>query len=112
MAAHLLILYPPPADAKAFERAYRDEHLSFAGPRLIGATGVVTKRVVGPAAKPPYHLMSDVTFPALDALMTCAASSGSKEARAHAASISTGGANCSRRIGRRVISVSAKVRPS
>jgi uncharacterized protein (TIGR02118 family) len=93
MSAHLLILYPTPKDANAFDRAYREEHLPYAGPKLVGATGVTTKRVVGPAfAPPPYHLMSDVAFPTLDALKGCATSKGAKEALAHAASISTGGA--------------------
>ena len=93
MTAHLLILYPIPKDKAKFDRAYREEHLPYAGPKLIGATGVVTKRVAGPAfAPPPYHLMSDVSFPTLDALKACAASEGGKAALAHAASISSGGA--------------------
>jgi uncharacterized protein (TIGR02118 family) len=92
MSAHLLILYPKPKDETAFDRAYREEHLPYAGPRLEGATGVATKRVVGPAfAPPPYHLMSDVSFPSLDALKACATSIGGQEALAHAASISSGG---------------------
>ena len=91
MAAHLLIMYPHPKDAKEFDRAYREEHLPYAGPRLKGATGVVTKRVVGPAyAPPPFHLISDVSFPTIEALKAAAASTG-KEALDHAASISPGG---------------------
>ena len=93
MTAHLLILYPIPTDTAKFDRAYRDEHLPYAGPKLVGATGVATKRVVGPGfAPPPYHLMSDVSFPTLDALKACAASEGGKQALGHAASISSGGA--------------------
>ena len=93
MTAHLLIIYPTPKDAKKFDRAYREEHLPYAGPKLVGATAVATKRVVGPAfAPPPYHLMSDVTFRSLDALQACAASESGKQALAHAASISSGGA--------------------
>jgi len=93
MTAHLLILYPHPKDATEFDRAYREEHLPLAGPKLTGALGVATQRVVGPAfAPPPYHLMSDVSFPTLDALRACAASTGGQEALAHAASISSGGA--------------------
>ena len=93
MTAHLLILYPHPKDETAFDRAYREEHLPLAGPKLVGALGVETKRVVGPAfAPPPYHLMSDVSFPTLEALKACAVSTGGQEALAHAASISTGGA--------------------
>jgi hypothetical protein len=36
--------------------------------------------------------MSDVSFPTLDALKACAASESGKQALAHAASISSGGA--------------------
>ena len=93
MSAHLLILYPHPKDPAAFERAYREEHLPYAGPRLAGATGVASRRVVGPAfAPPPYHWMSDVSFPGIEALKACAASEAGKQALAHAASISSGGA--------------------
>jgi uncharacterized protein (TIGR02118 family) len=95
MTARLLILYPVPKDAAKFDRAYRDEHLPYAKPKLMseGATGVTTQRVVGPNfAPPPYHLMSDIGFPTLDALKACAASEGGKAALAHAASISSGGA--------------------
>jgi uncharacterized protein (TIGR02118 family) len=89
MNAHLLVMYPTPKDPKAFERAYREEHLPYAGPRLVGAgaTGVTSKRV----AAGPYHAISDITFPSIEALQACAASAGGKEALAHAASISTGG---------------------
>ncbi|HXQ13039.1 MAG TPA: EthD family reductase [Caulobacteraceae bacterium] len=93
MSAHLLILYPHPKNAAEFDRAYREEHLPYAGPKLEGALGVTTKQVVGPAfAPPPYHLMSDVAFPSLDVLKACAMSDGGKQALAHAASISSGGA--------------------
>src|SRR5262245_55598579 len=93
MTANLLILYPIPKDTEKFDRAYREEHLPYAGPRLVGATGVKTQRVVGPGySPPPYHLISDVSFPTLDALKACAASESGKEALAHAASISSGGA--------------------
>ena len=93
MTAHLLILYPVPKDVAKFDRAYREEHLPYAGPKLAGATGVITKRVVGPGfAPPPYHLMSDVSFPTLDALKACATSAGGQQALAHAKSISSGGA--------------------
>jgi len=93
MSAHLLILYPKPKDEATFDAAYREEHLPLAGPKLVGASGVQTKRVVGPAfAPPPYHLMSDVSFPSLEALKACATSKGGREALAHATSISTGGA--------------------
>lgn len=91
MSAHLLIMYPNPKDEAEFDRAYVEEHLPYAALRLKGATGVITKRVVGPSFAPPaYHLISDVTFPSVETLKECAASTG-KEALAHAASISSGG---------------------
>lgn len=92
MAAHLLILYPQPSDAAAFATAYRDEHLPYAGPRLIGATAVASRKVVGPGETPPFHFLSDVTFPDIATLQRCAQSAGGQEALAHAASISSGGA--------------------
>ena len=93
MAAHLLVLYPHPKDPAAFDRVYREEHLPFAGPRLAGATGVASRRVVGPAfAPPPWHMISDVTFPSIEVLKACATSKDGQDALAHAASISSGGA--------------------
>jgi hypothetical protein len=55
--AHLLIMYPHPKDVKEFDRAYREEHLPYAAPRLKGATGVTTKRVVGPSFAPPSSIV-------------------------------------------------------
>jgi len=87
--AHLLVIYPNPKDPKAFDRAYREEHLPYAGPRLAGATGLVSKRVKSPGSN--WYAVSDVTFPSLAALQECAGSKGAKEALEHAASISSGG---------------------
>lgn len=92
MAAHLLILYPQPADGAVFAKAYRDEHLPYARPRLTGAIGVASRKVVGPGETPPFHFLSDVTFPDIETLQRCAQSTGGQEALANAASISSGGA--------------------
>jgi uncharacterized protein (TIGR02118 family) len=93
MPAQLLVLYPTPKDAKDFETRYRSEHLPYAGPRLKGATKVVTKKVMAaPGAATEFHLMSEVHFPSLSALQACAALDGAHEALEHARSISTGGA--------------------
>lgn len=95
MTAHLLVLYPNPTDEAEFDRAYREKHLPYGKPRLVaeGATMVETKKVVGPGfAPPPYHWISDITFPSLEALQAAAGSTGGQEALANAASISTGGA--------------------
>ena len=87
-------MYPHPKDVKEFDRAYREEHLPFAAPRLKGATGVATERAAPAGLRAAaYHLISDVSFPTrIYALKACATSSGGKEALAHAASISSGGA--------------------
>lgn len=89
MTAHLYVMYPPPKDPSLFDRRYREEHLPYAGPRLVGATRVTSQRVLSPSA--PYYAISDVVFPSLEALQACAGSPGAKEALDHAASISTGG---------------------
>jgi len=91
MTAHLFIMYPAPRDPKQFDRVYREQHLPYAGPRLTGATSVVSKRVASPNGT-AFYAISDVSFPSLEALQACAASQSGKEALAHAASISTGGA--------------------
>jgi uncharacterized protein (TIGR02118 family) len=94
MSVQLLVVYPPPKDSAAFERAYRDEHLPYAGPRLMkeGATGVTTKRVLGsPGGAPAYHWISFIDFPATETAKACAKSKGGQEALQHAASISSGG---------------------
>jgi uncharacterized protein (TIGR02118 family) len=90
MSAHLLVMYPTPKDPSSFDRAYREQHLPYAGPRLLGATGVVSKRVASRDGA-PFYAISDVSFPTLDVLQACATSKSGKEALAHAASISTGG---------------------
>jgi uncharacterized protein (TIGR02118 family) len=92
MSVQLLVIYPPPKDPAAFDRAYRDEHLPYAGPRLVGATGVKTKRVLGsPSGTPIAHTISFVEFPSAEAAKACAHSKSGQEALQHAASISTGG---------------------
>jgi uncharacterized protein (TIGR02118 family) len=92
MSVQLLVIYPPPTDAAEFDRAYREEHLPYAGPRLTGATGVTTKRVLGsPGGNPIAYAISVVEFPSAEAAKACAQSSGGQEALQHAASISTGG---------------------
>jgi hypothetical protein len=93
MPVQLLVIYPPPLDPSEFDRAYREEHLPYAGPRLAGATAVTTKRVLGaPGGKPFAYKISFVTFPGADVAKACAQSAGGQEALQHAASISTGGA--------------------
>jgi hypothetical protein len=94
MSVQLLVIYPPPKDTAEFERAYKEQHLPYAGPRLVagGATGVTTKRVLGsPMGKPFSYWISFIDFPTAEAAKACAQSVGGKEALEHATSISTGG---------------------
>ena len=92
MSVQLLVIYPPPKDPAEFDRAYRSEHLPFAGPRLVGATGVTTKCVLGaPGGTPFAHWISVIDFPSVQAARACAQSNGGQEALKHAASISSGG---------------------
>lgn len=92
MSVQLLVIYPPPRNATEFDRAYREEHLPFAGPRLVGATGVTTKRVLGaPGGKPFAYAISVVDFPSAETAKACAQSNSGQEALQHASSISTGG---------------------
>jgi len=92
MSVQLLVIYPPPKDPAQFDRAYHSEHLPFAGPRLVGATGVTTKRVLGsPGGTPFAHWISVVDFPSAEAAKACAQSKSGQEALKHAASISSGG---------------------
>ena len=92
MSVQLLVIYPPPKDAAEFDRAYHEEHLPFAAPRLTGATGVTTKRVLGaPGGDPFAHWISIVEFPDAAAAKACAQSVSGQEALQHAASISSGG---------------------
>jgi uncharacterized protein (TIGR02118 family) len=92
MSVQLLVIYPPPKDVAQFDRAYREVHLPFAGPRLVGATAVTTKRVLGaPGGKPSAHWISVVDFPNAEVARATAQSQGGREALENAASISSGG---------------------
>ena len=94
MSVQLLVIYPPPKDAASFERAYKEQHLPYACPRLMaeGATGVTTKRVLGsPSGTPAFHWISFIDFPTPEVAKGCAQSKGGQEALQHAASISSGG---------------------
>ncbi len=94
MSVQLLVIYPPPKSPAEFDKAYKDGHLPYAGPRLMsgGATGVATKRVLGaPGGNPFAYAISFVDFPSAEIAKACAQSKSGQEALAHAASISTGG---------------------
>jgi uncharacterized protein (TIGR02118 family) len=93
MSVKLLVLYPTPTDPEEFDRRYEREHLPMGKAALIGATGLVTHRILGsPAGKSPFARLTEVSFPTMKALQECAALPGAQKTLANAVEISTGGA--------------------
>jgi uncharacterized protein (TIGR02118 family) len=93
--AKIMVLYPTPRDAAAFERAYRDEHTPMVTrANFPGMTRFVATRITGTAdgTPAPFARVAELHFPSLQALQAAAGSEGAKRAVAHAISISTGGA--------------------
>lgn len=91
-AVKLVVMYPVPKDAQAFERLYQDEHVPLVTKDIAGKTKFVATKVQGsPQGDPPYYRLAEIHFPSLEALQAAAASPGGKAALAHAAKISTGG---------------------
>ena len=90
----LVVIYPYPTDADAFEMAYTNEHVPLAKEKIKGMTKFVATRVVGApdGLKPPFYRIAELYFQSMEALQQSASSPGTKEAAAHAVSISTGGA--------------------
>jgi uncharacterized protein (TIGR02118 family) len=92
--AKLMVMYPPPKDLEAFERAYRDEHIPMAAAifQRAGATKAVLSKTTGsPTGAPAFHRIAEIHFPSWAALEACAASRDGQDALAHAQKISNGG---------------------
>jgi uncharacterized protein (TIGR02118 family) len=92
--AKLMVMYPPPEDLEAFERAYRDEHIPMAAAifeRAGASKAVLTKTTASPTGAPAFHRIAEIHFPTLAALEACAASRDGQDALAHAQKISNGG---------------------
>lgn len=69
MAAHLLVLYNPPADAAAFDSYYRETHVPLVK-KIPGLRRFSVSRKVAPAGggATPFHLIAVLEFDSLDAL--------------------------------------------
>jgi uncharacterized protein (TIGR02118 family) len=92
MAIKLIVAYPRPTDIDAFEKVYRQEHVTLAMRKLNGQTKLVeTKILASPQGASPYHRIAEIHFPSITALEACAASAGGRETLEHAAKISSGG---------------------
>ena len=92
--AKIIVLYPAPQDAGAFERAYTQDHAPMVNARTFpGITKFVATKIVGTpeASPPPFARVAELYFPSLDALKTAAATPAAQQAVAHAISISSGG---------------------
>jgi len=92
--AKLVVLYPAPKDAAAFERVYREEHTPMVTPATFkGITRFVATKIVGAAdgSSAPFARVAELHFPSLQTLQAAAASESAKQAVAHALKISTGG---------------------
>jgi len=88
----LIVAYPQPKDASAFEKVYQQEHVPLAIANLRGKTKMVaTKILQSPQGEPQFYRIAEVHFPSMEALQQCAASAGGKETLAHAVKISSGG---------------------
>ena len=88
----LIVAYPPPKDASAFEKIYQQEHIPMAVAKLQGKTKIVaTKILQSPQGLPQFYCVAEVYFPSVEALQQCAESAGGKETLAHAVKISSGG---------------------
>ena len=88
----LIVAYPQPKDASAFEKTYQQEHVPMAIANLPGKTKMVaTKILQSPQGEPQFYRIAEVHFPSMEALQLCAASAGGKETLAHAVKISSGG---------------------
>jgi len=88
----LIVAYPPPTDAEAFEKVYNEEHVPLAVAKLDGKTKIVATRIKGsPQGAPLFYRVAEVHFPSMEALEACAGSSGGQEVLENAMKISSGG---------------------
>jgi uncharacterized protein (TIGR02118 family) len=88
----LIVAYPQPKDASAFEKVYMEEHVPMAIANLHGKTKIVATKVMhSPQGDAPIYRVAEVHFPSMEALQKCAESAGGKETLANAVKISSGG---------------------
>jgi uncharacterized protein (TIGR02118 family) len=90
--AKLIVAYPQPTNAQAFEKVYNEEHVPMAVAKLDGKTRIVaTKIMASPQGTPAFYRVAEVHFPSMAALEACAGSPGGKEVLQNAMKISSGG---------------------
>jgi uncharacterized protein (TIGR02118 family) len=92
--AKIIVLYPAPRDAGAFERAYTQDHAPMVTDQTFpGMTKFVATKVGGTpdGSPPPFYRIAELHFPSMDVLKTATGSALAQKAVAHAVSISSGG---------------------
>lgn len=89
----VVVIYPRPTDADAFEKAYIEEHVPLAASKIKGMSRFSATKVLGTpdGSEAPFSRIAELYFPSMEALQQSVASSGTQEAVAHAIAISTGG---------------------
>jgi len=88
----IVVIYPHPADADAFEREYEQKHKPMAEDKLKGMTRFVATKVLGsPQGKVTAYRIAEAHFSSLEDLNKCLESEGGKQVVAHAIQMSTGG---------------------
>jgi uncharacterized protein (TIGR02118 family) len=95
MSAKIVVIYPKPADAAEFERAYTEDHAPMVTPDAFpGITKFVQVKVLGTAdgSEPQFARIAELHFNTIDDLKNTAGSPGAAPVVAHANEISTGGA--------------------
>jgi len=93
-AAKVIVLYPTPRDAEAFERAYTQDHAPMVTTQSFpGMTKFIATRVLGTpdGSAPPFYRTAELHFPSMQVLQSAAASAAAQKAVAHAIEISNGG---------------------
>jgi len=89
--AKLVVLYPQPTDAEAFDKAYHTEHIPLFQRKMPGIRLAVTTIKGAVSGRPPYHLMAELWAPSIEALQAALGTPEAQEVVAHAFKISTGG---------------------
>ena len=66
----LVVLYPTPTDAEAFDRAYAEEHTPMVNKKVPNKIRWTAAKVVGSPTgeQPPFHLFAELYFPSVEAL--------------------------------------------
>lgn len=89
--AKLVVLYPPPTDPEAFDKAYLSEHVPLMQEKMKGMRVAVSKIVGAAGGESPYYLMAEVWAPSVEAIQQFLGSPDGQEVAGHAFRISTGG---------------------